>query len=206
MISMMLRLVFSPRRGVTIVTISTYASGGDLILYQAYGNLYATTALGRHLEEKHVTWALFWKKRDKMANGHTDTINDSRSESGVFDLLGCYCRNPYHSGLVVGIESIEPAEMGELNASAMEVEGLMSQVNTSILADVVRSKASDLSTIDGDISEFAGSLNIQPGLQYAGDESSYTALGLIYITESSKLTGVTGNNSNPTAFSSTPVY
>ncbi|GKD20523.1 hypothetical protein Tco_1222226 [Tanacetum coccineum] len=66
-------------------------------------------------------------------------------------------------GKVVGIESIEPDEMGELNASAMEVEGLMSQVSTSIPADVVHSKASDLSTIDGDTSEFAGSLNIQVG-------------------------------------------
>ncbi|GJZ83332.1 hypothetical protein Tco_0648505, partial [Tanacetum coccineum] len=51
----------------------------------------------------------------------------------------------------------------KLNASAMEVECLMSQVDTSIPADVVRSKASDLSTIDGDASEFAGSLNIQVG-------------------------------------------
>ncbi|GJU86200.1 hypothetical protein Tco_1293746 [Tanacetum coccineum] len=92
-------------------------------------------------------------------------------------------------GLFMGIESIEPAKMGELNASAMEVEGLMSQVSTSIHADVVRSKASNLSTINGNTSEFAGSLNIQPGLQYAGDKSSYTALGSIYITESSKLTG-----------------
>ncbi|GKD42922.1 hypothetical protein Tco_1267567 [Tanacetum coccineum] len=81
----------------------------------------------------------------------------------VFDLLGYYCRNPYHSGLVVGIESIEPAEIGELNASAMEVKGLMSQVSTSIPADVVCSKASDLSTINGDASKFAGSLNIQVG-------------------------------------------
>nr|GEV72558.1 hypothetical protein [Tanacetum cinerariifolium] len=40
----------------------------------------------------------------------------------VFDLLGCYYRNTYHSGLVVGIESIKPTEMDELNASAMEVE------------------------------------------------------------------------------------
>ncbi|GKB80510.1 hypothetical protein Tco_0947405 [Tanacetum coccineum] len=32
--------------------------------------------LGRHLEEQHVTWAQFWKKPDKMANGHEDTIND----------------------------------------------------------------------------------------------------------------------------------
>nr|GEW56306.1 putative ribonuclease H-like domain-containing protein [Tanacetum cinerariifolium] len=39
--------------------------------------------------------------------------------------------------------------------------GLMSQVSTSIPTDVVRSKASDLSTIDGDNSDFAGSLNIQ---------------------------------------------
>ncbi|GJS27334.1 hypothetical protein Tco_0487954 [Tanacetum coccineum] len=63
----------------------------------------------------------------------------------------------------MGIESIEPTEMGELNANAMEVEDLMSQVSTSIPADFVSSKASDLSTINGDTSEFAGSLNIQVG-------------------------------------------
>ncbi|GJT13638.1 hypothetical protein Tco_0860680 [Tanacetum coccineum] len=33
--------------------------------------------LGRHLEEIHVTWAQFWKKPDKMANGHEDTKSDS---------------------------------------------------------------------------------------------------------------------------------
>nr|GEU31456.1 hypothetical protein [Tanacetum cinerariifolium] len=64
---------------------------------------------------------------------------------------------------VVGIESIEPVEMCDLNMSVMEVEGLMSQVSTSIPDDVVRSKASDLSTIDGDTSEFSSSLNIQVG-------------------------------------------
>nr|GEY75024.1 uncharacterized mitochondrial protein AtMg00810-like [Tanacetum cinerariifolium] len=37
-----------------------------LILYQAYGNLYTMTgAFGKHLEEKHVTWARFWKKQDE---------------------------------------------------------------------------------------------------------------------------------------------
>ncbi|GKD63958.1 hypothetical protein Tco_1306066 [Tanacetum coccineum] len=67
-----------------IVTISTYTSSRGLILYQAYGNLYAMTgrkahllgdnqilslrvfALGRHLKEIHVTWAQFWKQPDKM--------------------------------------------------------------------------------------------------------------------------------------------
>nr|GEV28554.1 hypothetical protein [Tanacetum cinerariifolium] len=63
----------------------------------------------------------------------------------------------------MGIGSIEPVEMGDLNMSVMEVEGLMSQVSTSIPNDVMRSKASDLSTIDGDTSEFSGSLNIQVG-------------------------------------------
>ncbi|GJT99810.1 hypothetical protein Tco_1110149 [Tanacetum coccineum] len=62
-------------------------SGGDLILYQAYGNLYAMTekpiclrtsksqvlgylmrylAFGRHLEEIHVTWAHLEKKRTRL--------------------------------------------------------------------------------------------------------------------------------------------
>ncbi|GJU58311.1 hypothetical protein Tco_1236077 [Tanacetum coccineum] len=35
---------------------------GGLILYQAYGNLYAMTALGWLLEETHVTWAHLGKK------------------------------------------------------------------------------------------------------------------------------------------------
>ncbi|GJZ41829.1 hypothetical protein Tco_0588715 [Tanacetum coccineum] len=37
-------------------------SGEGLILYQAYGNLYAMRALGWHLEEIHVTWAYLEKK------------------------------------------------------------------------------------------------------------------------------------------------
>ncbi|GJZ68504.1 hypothetical protein Tco_0631744 [Tanacetum coccineum] len=64
-------------------------SGGGLILYQAYGNLYAITgrkdylleekqipsvgvfdevflALGWHLEETHVTWAHLEKKRTRL--------------------------------------------------------------------------------------------------------------------------------------------
>ncbi|GKC96903.1 hypothetical protein Tco_1162345 [Tanacetum coccineum] len=63
-------------------------SDGGLILYQAYGNLYAMTgrkahlledkqipsvgvfdeilALGRHLEEIHVTWAHLEKKRTRL--------------------------------------------------------------------------------------------------------------------------------------------
>ncbi|GJR23143.1 hypothetical protein Tco_0971670 [Tanacetum coccineum] len=64
-------------------------SGGGLILYQAYGNLYAMTgrkahlfeekqipgvgvfdevyfAFGKHLEEIHVTWAHFEKKRTRL--------------------------------------------------------------------------------------------------------------------------------------------
>ncbi|GJX51161.1 hypothetical protein Tco_0278006 [Tanacetum coccineum] len=59
-------------------------SGGGLILYQAYGNLYAMTgrkahlleskqipsvryfAFGRHLEEIHMTWAHLEKKRTRL--------------------------------------------------------------------------------------------------------------------------------------------
>ncbi|GJY47089.1 retrotransposon ORF1 [Tanacetum coccineum] len=40
-------------------------SGGGLILYQTYGNLYAMTALGWLLEETHVTWAQLEKKRTR---------------------------------------------------------------------------------------------------------------------------------------------
>ncbi|GKC99400.1 hypothetical protein Tco_1169675, partial [Tanacetum coccineum] len=31
-------------------------------------------ALGRHLEEIHVTWAQFWKKSDKIANWHKEGL------------------------------------------------------------------------------------------------------------------------------------
>ncbi|GKB84769.1 hypothetical protein Tco_0957041 [Tanacetum coccineum] len=53
------------------------ASGSRRCLDIAASNetLEASTArrsLGRHLEEIHVTWAQFWKKPDKMANGHED--------------------------------------------------------------------------------------------------------------------------------------
>nr|GEU96058.1 MAK10-like protein [Tanacetum cinerariifolium] len=41
-------------------------SGGGLILYRAYGNLYAMTALGWLLEEIHVTWAHLEKKRTRL--------------------------------------------------------------------------------------------------------------------------------------------
>nr|GEY09138.1 hypothetical protein [Tanacetum cinerariifolium] len=59
-------------------------SGGGLILYQAYGNLYAMTgrkvylledkqipsveglALGWHLEEIHLTWAYLEKKQKRL--------------------------------------------------------------------------------------------------------------------------------------------
>ncbi|GJZ74659.1 zinc finger, GRF-type containing protein [Tanacetum coccineum] len=39
-------------------------------------------ALGRHLEEIHVTWARFWKKRDKMANGHKRRLEVSVTNGG----------------------------------------------------------------------------------------------------------------------------
>ncbi|GJU62119.1 hypothetical protein Tco_1243954 [Tanacetum coccineum] len=42
------------------------SSGGGLILYQAYGNVYAMTALGWLLEEIHVTWAHLEKKRTRL--------------------------------------------------------------------------------------------------------------------------------------------
>ncbi|GJY62230.1 hypothetical protein Tco_0462887 [Tanacetum coccineum] len=41
-------------------------SGGGLILYQAYGNLYAMTALGWLLEEIRVTWEHLEKKRTRL--------------------------------------------------------------------------------------------------------------------------------------------
>ncbi|GKF27541.1 hypothetical protein Tco_0093883 [Tanacetum coccineum] len=41
-------------------------SGGGLIRYQAYGNLYAMTAFGWHLKEIHVTWAQLEKKRTRL--------------------------------------------------------------------------------------------------------------------------------------------
>ncbi|GJW11876.1 hypothetical protein Tco_1577703 [Tanacetum coccineum] len=73
-------------------------SGGGLILYQAYGNLYATTgrkaylledkqnpsvglfdkvflALGWLLEEIHVTWAHLEKKRTRLQT-YTKSLED----------------------------------------------------------------------------------------------------------------------------------
>nr|GEY66086.1 hypothetical protein [Tanacetum cinerariifolium] len=41
-------------------------NGGGFILYQAYGNLYATTAFGWLLEEIQVTWAHWEKKRTRL--------------------------------------------------------------------------------------------------------------------------------------------
>ncbi|GJU63096.1 hypothetical protein Tco_1244931 [Tanacetum coccineum] len=77
-------------------------SGGGLILYQAYGNLYAMTgrkahlledkqipsvgvfdevylAFGRHLEEIHVTWAHLEKKRTRLQT-NTKTLQDLKSQ------------------------------------------------------------------------------------------------------------------------------
>ncbi|GJR80024.1 retrovirus-related pol polyprotein from transposon TNT 1-94 [Tanacetum coccineum] len=46
---------------------SAYATAVEvLILYQAYGNLYAMTALGWHLEEIYVTWAHLGKKQTRL--------------------------------------------------------------------------------------------------------------------------------------------
>ncbi|GJU57433.1 hypothetical protein Tco_1235199 [Tanacetum coccineum] len=78
-------------------------SGGGLILYQAYGRLYAMTgrkshlledkqipsvgvfdevylAFGRHLEEIHVTWAHLEKKRTRLQT-NTKTLDDLCSQS-----------------------------------------------------------------------------------------------------------------------------
>ncbi|GJW11900.1 hypothetical protein Tco_1577727 [Tanacetum coccineum] len=78
-------------------------SGGDLIIYQAYGNLYAMTgrkaylledkqmpsvgvfdevylAFGRHLEEIHVTWAHLEKKQTRLRT-NTKTLQDLKSQS-----------------------------------------------------------------------------------------------------------------------------
>ncbi|GJZ70974.1 hypothetical protein Tco_0634825 [Tanacetum coccineum] len=78
-------------------------SGGGLILYQAYGNLYAMTgrkaylledkqissvgvfdevylAFGRHLEEIYVTWAHLEKKRTRLRT-NTKTLEDLCSQS-----------------------------------------------------------------------------------------------------------------------------
>ncbi|GJZ89716.1 hypothetical protein Tco_0661498 [Tanacetum coccineum] len=78
-------------------------SGGSLILYQAYGNLYAMTgrkahlledkqipsvgvfdevylALGRHLEGIYVTWAYLEKKQTRLRT-NTKTLEDLCSQS-----------------------------------------------------------------------------------------------------------------------------
>ncbi|GJS06111.1 hypothetical protein Tco_0362907 [Tanacetum coccineum] len=78
-------------------------SGGGLILYQAYGNLYAMTgrkaylledkqipsvevfdevflALGWHLEEIHVTWAHLEKKQTRLQT-YTKSLEESCSQS-----------------------------------------------------------------------------------------------------------------------------
>nr|GEU35198.1 hypothetical protein [Tanacetum cinerariifolium] len=50
-------------------------SGGGLILYQAYGNLYTMTALGWLMEEIHVTWAHLEKKRIRLRT-YTKSLED----------------------------------------------------------------------------------------------------------------------------------
>ncbi|GJR13367.1 RNA-directed DNA polymerase, eukaryota, reverse transcriptase zinc-binding domain protein [Tanacetum coccineum] len=48
----------------------------------------SSNALGRHLEEIHVTWAQFWKKPDKMAIWHEDGLkNQDQSVETVSRLL-----------------------------------------------------------------------------------------------------------------------
>ncbi|GJW29406.1 hypothetical protein Tco_0046281 [Tanacetum coccineum] len=79
------------------------SSGGGLILYQAYGNLYAMTgikahlledkripsvgvfdelflALGWHWEEMRVTWAHLEKKRTRLRT-YTKSLEESCSQS-----------------------------------------------------------------------------------------------------------------------------
>ncbi|GKF35139.1 hypothetical protein Tco_0108339, partial [Tanacetum coccineum] len=84
-------------------------NGGSLILYQAYGNLYAMTgtkahlledkqipsvgvfdevyfAFGGHLEELHVTWTHLEKKRTRYEPTPTSLkIMFSAAEDGVTD-------------------------------------------------------------------------------------------------------------------------
>ncbi|GJV59365.1 hypothetical protein Tco_1465465 [Tanacetum coccineum] len=67
-------------------------SGRGLILYQAYGNLYAMTALGWHLEEIHVTWAHLEKKQTRL-RAYTKSLKkyclqnmETASETNMNDL------------------------------------------------------------------------------------------------------------------------
>ncbi|GJW96842.1 hypothetical protein Tco_0178650 [Tanacetum coccineum] len=55
------------------------SSGGGLIIYQAYGNLYAMTAFGRHLEEIHVTWA---QLKETTRRRTTPTISKNSTQNG----------------------------------------------------------------------------------------------------------------------------
>ncbi|GJU71595.1 hypothetical protein Tco_1263000 [Tanacetum coccineum] len=43
---------------------------------------FSSTSLGRHLEEIHVTWALFWKKRDKSTTLHKRRLEELLTEGG----------------------------------------------------------------------------------------------------------------------------
>ncbi|GKB26909.1 hypothetical protein Tco_0866310 [Tanacetum coccineum] len=56
-------------------------SGGGLILYQAYGNLYDMIAFGWHLEEIHMTWAHLEKKWTRLRiNTNISRISTQRLE------------------------------------------------------------------------------------------------------------------------------
>nr|GEZ28930.1 zinc finger, CCHC-type [Tanacetum cinerariifolium] len=56
-------------------------SGEGLIIYQAYGNLYAMTALGWHLEKIHVTCAHLEKKQTRLRT-YTKIMKIILTESG----------------------------------------------------------------------------------------------------------------------------
>ncbi|GJX66352.1 MAK10-like protein [Tanacetum coccineum] len=64
-----------------IAPMMTGNSGRGLILYQAYGNLYAMTALGWLLEEIHVTWAQLEKKRTRLRL-YTKYLEEIHTEHG----------------------------------------------------------------------------------------------------------------------------
>ncbi|GJY91503.1 hypothetical protein Tco_0506699 [Tanacetum coccineum] len=91
------------------LTISTYASGGGLILYQAYGNLYATTGRKAHLlgDKQILSVGIF--DEDKMANGYeegTKNCNqDMEMPSRIYATPSEECVTP--SGSAVNKEALE---------------------------------------------------------------------------------------------------
>ncbi|GKB08538.1 reverse transcriptase domain-containing protein [Tanacetum coccineum] len=97
-------------------------SGGGLILYQAYGNLYAMTgrkahlledkqipsvgvfdevflALRWHLEEIHVTWAHLENKRTRLRT-YTKSMKNPTTTASVMQQTGIQCYNHKEFGHV----------------------------------------------------------------------------------------------------------